>query len=207
VTVARVKGGSHADELGIQEGWQLYAIMDDVIQEHEVADDVIRRLAAASAAVREQPTAAAREPRTPRTPRTPVRQEAVPRSASQRGSNTSSHDRYARQPSAPQVGSSKGRAAASGPRATAQTRTGLIITFRLPDNSERNVFFGSRQPPMGMDFSTTVPLTTMKIRQSSHAEALGVEVGWTVIKVNGQSALGNATHEEVITMMKRACLS
>jgi len=111
----------------------------------------------------------------------------------------------------PEASSTKSRSSSSQPttrpKATAETQSGLVLTFGLPDNSEQVVAFGQRKPPMGMDFTksneSTVAIIS-RIRPGSHAEELGIQIGWEIIKVNGQSAVGKS-HEEVLFMMKAAC--
>jgi len=188
VTVAQVPAGGHAAELGVQEGWQIHAIMDEVVLESESPSDVFHRLAAASAGVCGQAT--------------PLQQEANLQSTNQKFSTAS----RVRQRRASQASSTTGKATSSGPKATAETRSGLILTFRLPDGSQHEVPFGQRKPPMGMDLSRNTPLTILQVHPGTHAEELGLEMDWQIIKVNGNSALGKS-HDEVFMMMHTACSS
>lgn len=62
-------------------------------------------------------------------------------------------------------------------------REGLVLRFRLPNASERLVDFGTRQPPLGVDFRKTIPLQVS--RSYIFAETLGVQPGWELVSING----------------------
>merc|ERR1740129_719258 len=50
---------------------------------------------------------------------------------------------------------------------------GLVLGFRLPDGSRKALHFGTRKPPLGMDFTKGDPVKIKRVRQSSPAEQLG----------------------------------
>merc|ERR1712203_842894 len=76
------------------------------------------------------------------------------------------------------------------PSAKDNNASGLVISFQLPDGSQRNIIFGARRPPLGMDFEQETPITISDITPGSHADQLGVGVGWQVIGVNGVNVQG-----------------
>jgi len=77
---------------------------------------------------------------------------------------------------------------------------GLVLGFRLADGSERSLPFGSRRPPLGMDFTKTEPVTVKRVRKGSPAEELGVEVGWQVYCVNANCMEGRSAADVFLTM-------
>mmetsp|Transcript_59923 Transcript_59923/g.135147 ORF Transcript_59923/g.135147 Transcript_59923/m.135147 type:complete len:181 (-) Transcript_59923:100-642(-) len=80
--------------------------------------------------------------------------------------------------------------------------SGLVLGFRLLDGSKKNLLFGLRhRPPLGMDFTKTEPVAVKRVKQSSPAEELGVQVGWEVFSVNGELMVGK-TPKEVFQAMK-----
>merc|ERR1712176_1055764 len=46
--------------------------------------------------------------------------------------------------------------------------SGMCFDFRLPDGSEKRVSFGSRKPPLGMEFEKDVPVSVKNLRPGGH---------------------------------------
>lgn len=61
------------------------------------------------------------------------------------------------------------------------------IGFKLANGSVKYVTFKSS--PLGMTFNKTSPVSVKRILPSSNAESLGIETGWIVAEVGGQSTL------------------
>jgi len=80
---------------------------------------------------------------------------------------------------------------------------GLVLGFALPEGIQKIVDFGSRKPPLGMDFSKAIPIRVKRIRPGGHGQALGICEGWEVTSVNGVSIQGKSVME-VFNMMKAA---
>lgn len=66
----------------------------------------------------------------------------------------------------------------------------LVIVFRLLDGSEKSISFGHRKPPLGIDFSTTVPVSVKSVKPNSHAVDVGIQPGWVVLSINGENVHG-----------------
>lgn len=59
----------------------------------------------------------------------------------------------------------------------------LVLTFRLPDGTEKA--FGFTERPLGIDFNRYRPVTVINVKPGSSAEAQGVQVDQVLIKVAG----------------------
>ena len=57
------------------------------------------------------------------------------------------------------------------------------FTFRLPDDSTKEVIFASK--PLGLDFSKSIPLTVKSVKKDSAAESAGIEAKWVLTHVAG----------------------
>merc|ERR1711879_632322 len=66
---------------------------------------------------------------------------------------------------------------------------GLMLGMKLPDGSEKTISFQGRKPPLGIDFIRKAPLTVKCVKAGSHGEALGLQPGWIVTSVNGDSVV------------------
>mmetsp|Transcript_22154 Transcript_22154/g.40754 ORF Transcript_22154/g.40754 Transcript_22154/m.40754 type:complete len:127 (-) Transcript_22154:146-526(-) len=77
----------------------------------------------------------------------------------------------------------------------------LVFTFGLPDGKTQDVVFKRR--PLGLDFDKSMPLVVRKVHPNQHAEELGVQSGWKILCVNGQS-IETATFEECFKLLKEA---
>uniref|UniRef100_A0A7S3SGP6 PDZ domain-containing protein n=1 Tax=Strombidinopsis acuminata TaxID=141414 RepID=A0A7S3SGP6_9SPIT len=64
----------------------------------------------------------------------------------------------------------------------------MVIDFRLPDGSCQKSSFTRR--PLGLDIDKKMPMTTMRVRDGSAGQAAGVEVGWVIEAIQGQSIEG-----------------
>mmetsp|Transcript_363 Transcript_363/g.755 ORF Transcript_363/g.755 Transcript_363/m.755 type:complete len:258 (-) Transcript_363:31-804(-) len=82
---------------------------------------------------------------------------------------------------------------------------GLEIGFLLPDGSERHVAFGNVGPPLGIEFGPNKPCTLKKVAPGSPGEKLGIQPGWIVEYVNGDSVAGRDV-DYVFELMRRALL-
>jgi len=80
---------------------------------------------------------------------------------------------------------------------------GLVVRFRMTDGVEKDVEFGRRKPPMGLDFAKSLPIPVYRVHAGGHAEELGVKEGWHVIAINGQNT-EDKTFMEVMTMLAQA---
>jgi hypothetical protein len=78
------------------------------------------------------------------------------------------------------------------------------MEFQVPGEENREVVFSCR--PLGMDFSKTMPATIKGTSAGSHAESLGVQAGWIIIKINGEDT-SNLEIPGLIEKMKLACKS
>jgi len=95
---------------------------------------------------------------------------------------------------------------ASRPAATGAADIGMVLGFRLPDGSVRNIAFGDRKPPLGMEFEKETPVSVKNVRPGGHAEELGVGTKWIVVSVDGESVEGK-DFPEVFALMKKASAS
>lgn len=78
----------------------------------------------------------------------------------------------------------------------------MEVVFAKPDGSNVPVRFTRK--PMGFDFSKGLPLTMRRVKAGSHAEEVGVEVGWYVMSVNGESMHGKKFQEIYDALQKGA---
>merc|ERR1712039_683182 len=51
--------------------------------------------------------------------------------------------------------------------------------------TEKRIPFGTRQPPLGLDFSTQLPIVVKRVRPNGHAADLGVREDWLLKSING----------------------
>lgn len=77
-----------------------------------------------------------------------------------------------------------------GPSESSRGDGGLTMVFSLPDGSDQSIAFGKRQPPLGMDFSTKVPVNVKRVKPDGHAADLGVREEWVIKSINGESVHG-----------------
>merc|ERR1712217_680484 len=66
---------------------------------------------------------------------------------------------------------------------------GFLLGFRLADGSVRTVTFNfppGQTPSLGMDLERTTPIKVKRIVPDSSAARHGVQVGWTIMSVNGE---------------------
>eukprot|EP00747_Dinoflagellata_sp_TGD_P163155 gnl/TRDRNA2_/TRDRNA2_181531_c0_seq1.p1 gnl/TRDRNA2_/TRDRNA2_181531_c0~~gnl/TRDRNA2_/TRDRNA2_181531_c0_seq1.p1 ORF type:complete len:232 (+),score=23.54 gnl/TRDRNA2_/TRDRNA2_181531_c0_seq1:60-755(+) len=63
----------------------------------------------------------------------------------------------------------------------------MTITFKKVDGEMVDKTFVRR--PLGMDFYKVAPIVIKKIQKNGHAEELGIEIGWTLICINGEVVL------------------
>lgn len=180
IPVHYVKPGGHAAELGVQTGWVVTCINGNSLEGLPFKEAMLLMTNAA--------TKAQRSARTPNVdasasgPQPPPPSIPMPVPA-----------RSARTPELP----SGGAAGEAG---------NLVVGFLLPDGSRRVVDFGSRKPPLGMDFDKSIPITVKKIKPGLHAEELGILSGWQITHINDDSVEGK-TAVEVFNMMKLATSS
>eukprot|EP00913_Durusdinium_trenchii_P018652 g17527.t1 len=62
--------------------------------------------------------------------------------------------------------------------------SGATFTFKLPDNTSKEVVF--RAKPLGLDFSKSTPLVVKAVKKDSVAEDVAVQSQWEVTHVNGE---------------------
>eukprot|EP00927_Polykrikos_kofoidii_P044702 TRINITY_DN38599_c0_g2_i1.p1 TRINITY_DN38599_c0_g2~~TRINITY_DN38599_c0_g2_i1.p1 ORF type:complete len:385 (-),score=33.75 TRINITY_DN38599_c0_g2_i1:83-1096(-) len=79
----------------------------------------------------------------------------------------------------------------------------LAVTFLLPDASLRLVHFDRQESKLGIDFSNYLPLTVRGLKPGGHGEKLGVQKGWMIHSINGESSDG-LTLPEVLALIKHA---
>mmetsp|Transcript_56275 Transcript_56275/g.131856 ORF Transcript_56275/g.131856 Transcript_56275/m.131856 type:complete len:129 (-) Transcript_56275:109-495(-) len=84
---------------------------------------------------------------------------------------------------------------------SADSGSELVFTFGLPDGKTQDVVFQRR--PLGLDFDKSMPLVVRKVHPNQHAEELGVQSGWKILRVNGQS-IETATFDECFKLLKEA---
>lgn len=64
----------------------------------------------------------------------------------------------------------------------------VTVQFKLPDGTLQDVYFLTF--PFGFDLNKTKPITVRNVRAGSHAEDLGVQVGWSIQTV-GETDVSN----------------
>eukprot|EP00439_Symbiodinium_sp_Y106_P037123 s13_g4.t1 len=64
----------------------------------------------------------------------------------------------------------------------------VTVQFKLPDGTLHDVYFLTF--PFGFDLNKTKPITVRNVRPGSHAEDLGVQVGWSIQTV-GETDVSN----------------
>ncbi|CAJ1411561.1 unnamed protein product [Effrenium voratum] len=60
---------------------------------------------------------------------------------------------------------------------------GITFSFELPDKSVRDIVFVER--PLGMDFTSTMPMFVTAVKPQSHADVAGVKPRWIITHVQG----------------------
>ncbi|CAK9102199.1 unnamed protein product [Durusdinium trenchii] len=74
--------------------------------------------------------------------------------------------------------------AAEKPAVEAPPSSGASFTFRLPDNTSKEVFFTAK--PLGLDFSKSIPMIVKAVKKDSVADEAAVQAKWVVTHVKGQ---------------------
>jgi len=80
-----------------------------------------------------------------------------------------------------------------------ENRDNMEIVFDT-GSGLRTVVFWKR--PLGLEFSTQVPICISRVVRGSAAERLGVQIQWTMRQVNGQD-VSELPFEELFTLLKR----
>jgi len=57
----------------------------------------------------------------------------------------------------------------------------VVVRFELPSGEEKDVTFFER--PFGLRYAQSMPLTVSEVMSGSHAESVGVRLGWRVRKI------------------------
>eukprot|EP00747_Dinoflagellata_sp_TGD_P165023 gnl/TRDRNA2_/TRDRNA2_185781_c0_seq1.p1 gnl/TRDRNA2_/TRDRNA2_185781_c0~~gnl/TRDRNA2_/TRDRNA2_185781_c0_seq1.p1 ORF type:complete len:126 (-),score=31.18 gnl/TRDRNA2_/TRDRNA2_185781_c0_seq1:123-500(-) len=60
----------------------------------------------------------------------------------------------------------------------------LMLGLQKDDGSVVELSF--RRRPLGLDFEKKAPIMIKKVQAKSHAEDVGLKVGWTVVSINGE---------------------
>mmetsp|Transcript_23370 Transcript_23370/g.65403 ORF Transcript_23370/g.65403 Transcript_23370/m.65403 type:complete len:146 (-) Transcript_23370:376-813(-) len=76
----------------------------------------------------------------------------------------------------------------------------LCFVFLTPDNTERSVSF--TKTPLGMTFYMMKPLKVKLVREDGAAASQGVEQGWALHKVNGES-MAEKSVEDIKNLISR----
>eukprot|EP00930_Biecheleria_cincta_P005585 TRINITY_DN106512_c0_g1_i1.p1 TRINITY_DN106512_c0_g1~~TRINITY_DN106512_c0_g1_i1.p1 ORF type:complete len:127 (+),score=29.11 TRINITY_DN106512_c0_g1_i1:60-440(+) len=73
--------------------------------------------------------------------------------------------------------------------APAEVEVPLVITFDVMDGTTRNMTFTEK--PLGLDFSLRLPMSVKRIKENSHGSELGVQLGWTILQIDGEDLPDN----------------
>mmetsp|Transcript_31012 Transcript_31012/g.82423 ORF Transcript_31012/g.82423 Transcript_31012/m.82423 type:complete len:126 (-) Transcript_31012:197-574(-) len=76
----------------------------------------------------------------------------------------------------------------------------LDLVFELPDGLQRELSLSER--PLGIKFTRTGALMVKSVHMGSHAESVGVQSGWQVVRINGVNTMGQDP-EMVRELMKQ----
>jgi hypothetical protein len=79
---------------------------------------------------------------------------------------------------------------------------GLMLGFRLPDESLKEIVFKER--PFGMKFSRGTPITVTEVQPSSHAHDLNVQVGWILATIEGDETASFSTDAARVLLRGRS---
>mmetsp|Transcript_37967 Transcript_37967/g.80729 ORF Transcript_37967/g.80729 Transcript_37967/m.80729 type:complete len:119 (+) Transcript_37967:107-463(+) len=77
----------------------------------------------------------------------------------------------------------------------------LHLQFQATDFSKHDITIASK--PVGLTYVNEVPIVISKVAPGGRAEQAGVQVGWTLLSVNGEEIRGR-TFEQFVEMMKPA---
>eukprot|EP00450_Noctiluca_scintillans_P000151 CAMPEP_0194496534 /NCGR_PEP_ID=MMETSP0253-20130528/13778_1 /TAXON_ID=2966 /ORGANISM="Noctiluca scintillans" /LENGTH=172 /DNA_ID=CAMNT_0039337943 /DNA_START=53 /DNA_END=571 /DNA_ORIENTATION=+ len=75
----------------------------------------------------------------------------------------------------------------------------VTVGFESPDGGRREIMFLER--PLGMKYSSSSPLTVTKVNANSHAQELGVKLGWKLRSIEEQDLAGMPT-KEVLSLLR-----
>lgn len=75
----------------------------------------------------------------------------------------------------------------------------VTLGFESLDGGRKEVVFLER--PLGIKYSTSTPLTITKINANSHAQELGVQLGWKLRSIGDEDVAGMST-KEVLSLLR-----
>uniref|UniRef100_A0A7S1ATH8 PDZ domain-containing protein n=1 Tax=Noctiluca scintillans TaxID=2966 RepID=A0A7S1ATH8_NOCSC len=81
---------------------------------------------------------------------------------------------------------------------------GIFMEFRLPDKTRKMMLLHKR--PLGLKFSKEGPPTITDVQLNSHANDLGIQVGWVITSVDHESMEGKDSLAVVQILRSRTSL-
>uniref|UniRef100_A0A7S1APA0 PDZ domain-containing protein n=1 Tax=Noctiluca scintillans TaxID=2966 RepID=A0A7S1APA0_NOCSC len=75
----------------------------------------------------------------------------------------------------------------------------VVLEFSLPDDMTRTVSMAQR--PTGVRYRKTMPVTVGEVQEGSHGHDLGIQEGWKLVTIDGQTT-ADMTADEVKAILR-----
>eukprot|EP00931_Biecheleriopsis_adriatica_P112912 TRINITY_DN87758_c0_g1_i1.p1 TRINITY_DN87758_c0_g1~~TRINITY_DN87758_c0_g1_i1.p1 ORF type:complete len:139 (-),score=30.89 TRINITY_DN87758_c0_g1_i1:20-415(-) len=82
---------------------------------------------------------------------------------------------------------------------------GVVFSFQLQDGSMKDITFTAA--PLGVVFSQQSPFVVKKVHAGKVADANGVEIGWTLVRVDGEVVPTGLADCQELTKRKLAAVA